>query len=161
MRDCGLPPTLVLTDQHVNLSPAEFGLELYPAVHLGCGGEEDPDRHIDDRAELLFAPTKTAVENLRAEGVRGKVHLTGNIGIDALKAAEKQLTGQSLVIERLPRILVTCHRRESWGEGLKSIAAALIQIARDGRATIDVVLIPTSMSQPPCGSYSIQSAGFH
>jgi UDP-N-acetylglucosamine 2-epimerase (non-hydrolysing) len=41
-----LPPTLVLTDQHAALDPAEFGLEAYPAVRLGCPGEENPHRHV-------------------------------------------------------------------------------------------------------------------
>lgn len=209
LRDCGLPPTLVLTDQHA-LHPAEFGLEAYPAVRLGCPGEEDPDRHvqkvlsamlplltpppdllvvqgdtssavgaalaasnrgvpiahveaglrthdprfpwpeedyrtiIDQRAQLLFAPTETAVTNLGAEAVKGEVHLTGNTGIDALRATEARLPAPSFVAEALPRILVTCHRRESWGEALKSIAAALIEIARDGRASIDFVLHPNT-----------------
>ena len=210
LRDRGLPPTLILTGQHLTLDPGEFGLELYPAVPLGCPGEEDPNRHvqavtaamlpllspapdlivvqgdtssalgaalaaslagvavahveaglrthdprlpwpeeeyrtsIDARADLLFAPTKTAVANLRAEGVAGEVRMTGNTGIDALKATEARLAPQALVAERLPRILVTCHRRESWGEGLKSIAAALIEIARDGKATIELVLHPNA-----------------
>jgi UDP-N-acetylglucosamine 2-epimerase (non-hydrolysing) len=39
---------------------------------------------------------------------------------------------------------VTCHRRESWGEGLRSIAAALTQITRDGIALIDFVLHPNA-----------------
>jgi UDP-N-acetylglucosamine 2-epimerase (non-hydrolysing) len=205
-----LPPTLVLTGQHFALDPAEFGLELYPAVRLGCPGEEDPNRHvqavttamlpllspapdlvvvqgdtssalgaalaaslagvavahveaglrthdprlpwpeeeyrtsIDARADLLFAPTETAVANLRAEGVRGEVHLTGNTGIDALKATEARLAAQPLVVEKLPRILVTCHRRESWGEGIKSVATALVEIARDGASTIELVLHPNA-----------------
>ena len=200
----------MLTGQHFALDPAEFGLELYPAVRLGCPGEEDPNRHvqavttamlpllspapdlvvvqgdtssalgaalaaslagvavahveaglrthdprlpwpeeefrtsIDARADLLFAPTETAVANLRAEGVRGEVHLTGNTGIDALKATEARLAAQPLVVEKLPRILVTCHRRESWGEGLKSIATALVEIARDGASTIELVLHPNA-----------------
>src|ERR1041384_7102798 len=46
LRDRGLPPTLLLTDQPLNLNPAEFGLEAYPAVRLGCPGEEDPHRHV-------------------------------------------------------------------------------------------------------------------
>jgi len=210
LRDSGLPPTLVFTDQHFALDPAEFGLDLYPAVRLGCPGKEDPNRHvqaviaamlplltpgpdllvvqgdtssalggalaaclagvavahveaglrthdprlpwpeeeyrtsIDARADLLFAPTETAVANLRAEGVAGEVHMTGNTGIDALKATQALLAAQPLVTEGLPRILVTCHRRESWGEGLKSIAAALIEIARDGAARIELVLHPNA-----------------
>jgi UDP-N-acetylglucosamine 2-epimerase (non-hydrolysing) len=210
LRDRGLPATLVLTDQHFALDPAEFGLELYPAVHLSCAGESDPNRHvqaviaamlpllnpppdllvvqgdtssalgaalgaslanvavahveaglrthdpsmpwpeeeyrvsIDARAQLLFAPTERAVANLQAEQVAGEIHMTGNTGIDALKATQAQLKAQPLVTERLPRILVTCHRRESWAEGLKSIAAALVEIAQDGLATIEVILHPNA-----------------
>ncbi len=40
------------------------------------------------------------------------------------------------------RLLVTCHRRESWGEGLESIAQALVALARRGGVGIDVVLHP-------------------
>jgi len=106
--------------------------------------EEEYRTDIDARAELLFAPTETAVANLRAERVRGEVHLTGNTGIDALKATEARLRTPSLAAERLPRILVTCHRRESWGEGLKAIAKALIEIARDGQASIELLLHPNA-----------------
>jgi UDP-N-acetylglucosamine 2-epimerase (non-hydrolysing) len=210
LRDCAVLPTLVFTDQHPTLNPREFDLETYPAVHLGCPGEQDPDRHvqkvevsmlpllkpapdlivvqgdtssalgatlaayhagvpvahveaglrthdpdlpwpeeeyrtfIDARSDLLFAPTQTAVANLRAEDVAGEVHLTGNTGIDALMATQAQLTGRPAFVEGLPRILVTCHRRESWAGGLESIAAALIEIARDGAATIDLVLHPNA-----------------
>src|SRR5207237_7948592 len=104
--------------------------------------EEEYRTAIDARADLLFAPTETAAANLRAEGVHGEVHMTGNSGIDALLAAKVRLPAQPLVSEALPRILVTCHRRESWGEGLRSIAAALAEIARDGTALIDFVLHP-------------------
>lgn len=197
----------MLTDQHVGLNPAEFGIEAYPTVRLGCPGELDPHRHvqavtgavlpllrsapdllvvqgdtssalgaalagflagvpvahveaglrthdpgmpwpeeeyrtaIDAQADLLFAPTETAAANLRAEAIRGEVYVTGNTGIDALLSVAPT-AATSLVIERLPRILVTCHRRESWSEGLRSISAALIEIAREGTALIDVVLHP-------------------
>jgi len=198
----------VLTGQHPALEPDEFGLEAYPAVRLGCPGDEDPHRHvrmvtaamlpllspapdllvvqgdtssalgaalagaladvpithveaglrthdprlpwpeeeyrtaIDAHADLLFAPTEKAAANLRKEGLRGEVHMTGNTAIDALIATQAQLPPQGLVHERGHRILVTCHRRESWGEGLKSIAAALIEIVRDYTVRVDFVLHP-------------------
>jgi UDP-N-acetylglucosamine 2-epimerase (non-hydrolysing) len=93
---------------------------------------------------LLFAPTETAALNLRAEGVHGNVHLTGNTGIDALLAVQARLSDQTLVAEGLPRILVTCHRRESWVDCLSSIAVALTLIARVGNALIDLVLHPNA-----------------
>jgi UDP-N-acetylglucosamine 2-epimerase (non-hydrolysing) len=104
--------------------------------------EEEYRTAIDARADLLFAPTERAAANLRTEGLRGEVHMTGNTGIDALIATQAHLPAQGLVHDGGQRILVTCHRRESWGEGLQSIAAALIEIVRDYTVRIDFVLHP-------------------
>src|SRR3954470_15276813 len=125
-----------------------------PVAHVEAGlRTHDPDlpwpeeeyrTAIDARADLLFAPTQVAAANLRAEGVHGHVHMTGNTGIDALLTVQALLPTATLVVEGLPRILVTSHRRESWGEGLKSIAAALTEIARSGNALIDLILHPNA-----------------
>jgi UDP-N-acetylglucosamine 2-epimerase (non-hydrolysing) len=103
--------------------------------------EEDFRIAIDGLADLLFAPTELSAANLRREGFSGQIEVTGNTGIDAL-------------LERLPllptrnvdggehRLLVTCHRRESWGEGLEDIASSLLQIARRKDVSISFVLHP-------------------
>lgn len=103
--------------------------------------EEDFRIAIDGLADLLFAPTELSAANLRREGVGGQIEVTGNTGIDAL-------------LDRLPllptrnvdggehRLLVTCHRRESWGEGLEDIASSLLQIARRKDVSISFVLHP-------------------
>jgi UDP-N-acetylglucosamine 2-epimerase (non-hydrolysing) len=49
--------------------------------------EEDYRTAIDARADLLFAPTEISAGNLEAEGVPGRIFVTGNTGIDALLAA--------------------------------------------------------------------------
>lgn len=99
---------------------------------------------IDARAALLFAPTDGAAANLRAEEVGGAVHVTGNSGIDALLRVTRTLPSPMLHERATPRILVTCHRRESWSAGLRDIAAALKVIAREGLAEIAVVLHPNA-----------------
>ena len=104
--------------------------------------EEEYRFAIDARADLLFAPTDTAAENLRLEQVPGEVHVTGNTGIDSLLAVQAQLPPPTS--RDAPRLLVTCHRRESWDGGLDSISAALIEIGAEGRASIEVVLHPNS-----------------
>lgn len=106
--------------------------------------EEEYRTAIDELADLLFAPTELAARNLVREEVAGEIHVTGNSGIDALRTAEAALPPPALHGGGLPRLLVTCHRRESWGEGLKSIAAALVTLARDSSARIDVVLHPNA-----------------
>jgi UDP-N-acetylglucosamine 2-epimerase (non-hydrolysing) len=72
--------------------------------------------------------------------VPGEIHVTGNTGIDAVLAAESKLP-PAVREKNRRRILVTCHRRESWDQGLKSIAAALTELAgRD--IQVDFVLHP-------------------
>lgn len=104
--------------------------------------EEEYRTAIDAHADLLFAPTVLAAENLRQENVSGAVFVTGNTGIDALLKTEAELPPPSLRDRGLPHLLVTCHRRENWGEGLGSVAAALRQLAAGGEATIEVLLHP-------------------
>ena len=202
----GISPSLVLTGQHRDLDPFDFGLGELPAERLGCPGEQDPHRHvgavtaaflpsvarspdlvvvqgdtssalgaalagftagvpvahveaglrthdvqlpwpeeeyrtaIDARADLLFAPTEVAADNLRGEQVPGEIHVTGNTSIDAILALEAQLPPAPPRNGKRPKLLVTAHRRESWGEGLRSIADALHELASD--ADIDFVLHP-------------------
>ena len=102
--------------------------------------EEEFRVAIDARAALLFAPTELSAANLRAEGVAGAVHVTGNSGIDALLAAAASLP--PAVRRERPHLLVTCHRRESWGEGLAGIAAAIAELTGDGKVTAGVLLHP-------------------
>ena len=97
---------------------------------------------IDSRADLLFAPSELAAQNLIAECVPGEIHVTGNSGMDALAwLLPSQPTTNDRECAR-PRILVTCHRRESWSSGLRSIASALIEVAESYRAIVDLILSP-------------------
>ena len=102
--------------------------------------EEEYRTAIDADAALLFAPTSVSADNLRAEKVRGAIHVTGNTAIDAVLAAEAQLPPPAARHGKEPLILITCHRRESWGEGLASIAAAVAELAEVAR--IELVLHP-------------------
>lgn len=106
--------------------------------------EEGYRTAIDARADLLFAPTEGAAANLSAEQVPGAVYITGNSGIDALLRVERKLPAAKLSDSAMPRLLVTCHRRESWGASLRAIASALTVIAAEGLAEIDVVLHPNA-----------------
>ena len=105
--------------------------------------EEEYRTAIDANASLLFAPTASAAENLAAEQVPGEVHITGNTSIDAVLAVEAELPPPPPHRDApLPQVLVTAHRRESWGEGLRTIAAAMRELASE--AAIDFVLHPNA-----------------
>ena len=89
-------------------------------------------------ADYHFAPTQTARGNLLAEGVSDDdITVTGNTGIDALLMVLKQIResdSQSALQRFAPDaaghriVLVTAHRRESFGQGFESICNALLQI---------------------------------
>jgi UDP-N-acetylglucosamine 2-epimerase (non-hydrolysing) len=72
------------------------------------------------------------------------VHVTGNTAVDALLPIAADLPPSTVQDRGIPRLLVTCHRRESWRDGLHNIAEALLQIARDGSAHIDFVMHPNA-----------------
>jgi UDP-N-acetylglucosamine 2-epimerase (non-hydrolysing) len=127
----------------VPLAHVEAGLRTHDP--LLPWPEEEYRVAIDTGAALLFAPTELAARNLEAEQVTGAIHITGNSGIDALLAIEAALPPPEPERDGAPRLLVTCHRRESWGEGLESIAAALAELARDREAEIALILHPNPL----------------
>jgi UDP-N-acetylglucosamine 2-epimerase (non-hydrolysing) len=99
---------------------------------------------IDAMAELLFAPTQTAAENLRRETPRERaITITGNTGIDALLYTAGRLKGDELATLDTPLdparrlVLVTGHRRESFGDGFDRICDGITRIAK--RDDIEVV----------------------
>jgi len=103
--------------------------------------EEDFRVAFDAASDLLFAPTRLSASNLRREKVGGLVRVTGNTGIDALLERIPMLRSPSKRGAKR-RLLVTCHRRESWGEGLEAIASCLRSIARRPDVWISLVLHP-------------------
>jgi UDP-N-acetylglucosamine 2-epimerase (non-hydrolysing) len=93
--------------------------------------EEANRRLISQIAQLHFAPTYLAVENLQKSGVTGEIHETGNTVIDALLTVAKSQPAcdiPGLDWSKYRTILATVHRRENWGEPLQQIAAAMLQI---------------------------------
>ncbi|MEO7505492.1 MAG: UDP-N-acetylglucosamine 2-epimerase (non-hydrolyzing) [Sphingomicrobium sp.] len=100
---------------------------------------------IDALADLLFAPTAVSAANLRSEGCGGDIHVTGNTAIDALLAAGALAPRPRRRFARRAaplKLVVTCHRRESWGAGFTRVAEALIALAADDTAQVDALLHP-------------------
>ncbi len=109
---------------------------------------EEMNRRVTDAiADRLYAPTNAARDNLIAEGVPGaNIVVTGNTVIDALLDMQKGPLSESAseLEARFPflsngkrTILVTCHRRESYGAGFQGVCAALQNLA--GRRDVQIV----------------------
>jgi UDP-N-acetylglucosamine 2-epimerase (non-hydrolysing) len=100
---------------------------------------EEMNRALADRlADFLFAPTEQARENLLREGFAAeRIFVTGNTVVDALQWMSQELRHYQppqelaqLADGQCRLILVTGHRRESFGSGFEQICLALRQIAR-------------------------------
>jgi UDP-N-acetylglucosamine 2-epimerase (non-hydrolysing) len=106
---------------------------------------EEMNRVLTGRlATLHFAPTPAAAKNLRAEGIAAeRIFVTGNTGIDAVLGVRDRLASGALRAEGLPvldaskkLVLVTAHRRESFGSGFEGICEALLGVAARGDVEI-------------------------
>ncbi|GLU30973.1 UDP-N-acetyl glucosamine 2-epimerase [Trinickia caryophylli] len=104
---------------------------------------EELNRRVTDAvASWLFAPTEQAVHNLLSEGApAAQVVLTGNTVIDALHQVKHKLDNDPALTQRIAArypfldesrrlILVTGHRRESFGEPFKHFCEALKHVAQ-------------------------------
>lgn len=116
----------------VPVGHVEAGLRTYDLYNPYP--EEANRRLIGVLAAYHFAPTQTAADALAAEAVpRERIYLTGNTVVDALKWTAEQPHALDLGLplddpnERL--ILITAHRRESFGAEFQQICRALRQIA--------------------------------
>lgn len=94
---------------------------------------------VDLFARWLFAPTEEARALLRREGAdESRIHVTGNTVVDALQRMRRELGAREVRIEGVPHealsgerrlVLVTCHRRESFGRGVDEVCAAIKMLA--------------------------------
>ena len=95
-------------------------------------------------ADLYFCPTANNKMNLRNEGITDGLFVTGNTVIDALKTTVREgYRFSTRELNELPYeskkiCLVTCHRRENYGEPMKNIMLALRQIAEEN-ADVELV----------------------
>ena len=97
--------------------------------------EEMNRKLVTQIADLYFCPTKNNRENLLREGVRDGLFITGNTVIDALKTTvRKDYTFTTEKLNQLDYqnrkiVLITCHRRENYGEPMRNIFTALRELA--------------------------------
>ncbi|MCC7225219.1 MAG: UDP-N-acetylglucosamine 2-epimerase (non-hydrolyzing) [Burkholderiaceae bacterium] len=102
--------------------------------------EEMNRRVVDVVSDFMFAPTQTSRHNLLTENLSGKIVVTGNTVIDALAMTTERLKTDPALADQVKArypwidaqrkvLLVTGHRRESFGEGFVNISDALADLA--------------------------------
>lgn len=89
-----------------------------------------------------FAPTETSKNNLLNEGFdQAKIYVVGNTVVDALMSVKNNIFSDAALLRKMDEkfafldtnkkmILVTGHRRESFGGGFRQICSALAEIAK-------------------------------
>ena len=142
------PDVLLVQGDTMTTFAAAFAayLERIPTAHVEAGLRtgnkyhpypEEMNRVLTTRlASIHFAPTAQARAALLQEGIpAADVHLTGNTVIDALLQTVRPdyvfRTPQLAALDPARRlVLVTTHRRESFGAPLQSTCAAIRELAR-------------------------------
>jgi len=125
--------------RHIPVGHVEAGLRT--GNKLSPFPEEVNRVGVSRVAELHFAPTERARQNLLREGIAtDRVFVTGNPVIDALHIAMEKVQRQPFAIPGLPAalfahngdrplVLITGHRRESFGRGLETICHAISELS--------------------------------
>jgi len=128
---------------HVQIGHIEAGLRTHDKY--APFPEEINRRIADTLADVYFAPTEWARDNLIREGTDpDSVFLTGNPVIDALHIiADKPYDPSDSPLESIDWnkriLLVTAHRRENFGAPLEGICTALTQIANRYSNGVEIV----------------------
>ena len=134
-----LAATLAAFYRHIPIGHVEAGLRT---GNMESPWPEEANRVLTSRlAALHFAPTEANRQNLLREGVdAGKVFVTGNTVIDALMMALERVHARPPEVPGLPPrwderwwsrplVLITGHRRESFGAGFEGICRAVAVLA--------------------------------
>ena len=126
---------------HVRIGHVEAGLRT---GNRSSPFPEEANRSLTARiADLHFAPTPQARANLLAEGIADEhILVTGNTVVDALlRALDRPLRVPAPYRPpgALPYVLVTAHRRENHGPGLKRVCEAVLMILDEHPKLVAVV----------------------
>ena len=134
-----LSTTLAAYYQQIKVGHVEAGLRT---GNVYSPWPEEGNRKLTSvLADLHFAPTETSKQNLLSENIKSKkIVVTGNTVIDALlEVVEKLRTDEKLIMQMHAKfdfldkskylVLITGHRRESFGVGFERICKAIAKLA--------------------------------
>lgn len=128
--------------QQIKVGHVEAGLRTWDKY--SPYPEEMNRKLVGDIADLHFCPTEANRANLAREDITEGVFITGNTVIDALNTTVvKDYRFSTELLNRLDYagrkiILVTCHRRENYGQPMVNIMTALRAVA-DANPKVELV----------------------
>ncbi len=136
--------------RRIRFGHVEAGLRSHDKWHPFP--EELNRRVVDFVADAYFAPTTQAADTLRREGCRPEaIFVTGNTAIDSLLAAAHRpfdwaASGLPVLPEKSKLILVTAHRRESFGQPFENLCLAIRDLARETAAEAAHFIYPVHLN---------------
>lgn len=140
-----LAASLAAFYQKIKIAHIEAGLRSHDML---SPFPEEANRVLTSKlASFHFCPTEQALINLAGENITDNVFVVGNTVIDALFAGLEKIkfTDEALLYKTFSDIdftktilLVTCHRRENFGQPFLEICNALLTIA-DNNPDIQIV----------------------
>lgn len=143
-----LGSTLAAFYERVPVGHVEAGLRTYD---FDAPWPEEMNRRLTDPiSRWCFAPTEWSAENLKKEQVPGAIHVTGNTVVDALLWVRAKLQRANVAADAVALrcaipaaftrdflqtpgrrfVLITGHRRESFGQGFENICHSIAELAK-------------------------------
>jgi len=144
---------VVYGDTNSTLAGALAAAKLHiPVAHVEAGLRsfnrrmpEELNRIVTDHmSDILFAPTKTAVDNLTTEGLHGRTLLTGDVMYDAVLFYAEAASARSRIVHRLGLAagdfgIATVHRAENT---TPAELHALLGAINDAAAQFGRIILP-------------------
>jgi UDP-N-acetylglucosamine 2-epimerase (non-hydrolysing) len=126
-----LAGSLAATKLHIKIAHVEAGMRNFDKEK-----PEEINRIVTDHiSDILFAPTKTAINNLKNEGIEKNVHLVGDIMYDGLLEIKYIADKKSKILNKLKLknktyILLTIHKQKNTNnrERLEKIVNAITSL---------------------------------
>lgn len=160
---------LIYGDTNSTLAGALAASKLHvPVVHVEAGLRsfnrampEEINRVVADHlSELLLCPSKVAVDNLAAEGIRRGVHVVGDVMLDVLQWAKQRVEKKAGAVlakfglEPQRYLLATIHRSENTDDPVK--LSGILQAFNQAKEPILFPIHPRSRKMIKAGDYKLE-----
>lgn len=126
----------------IPIAHIEAGLRTFD---LSSPFPEEANRNLISKISTWhFVPTLSAKTNLENEGIVENVFLVGNTIVDSVNIAKGILDNSDAITpyyfdRNKKNVLITCHRRENFGEPILNICNAILEISQRYRSEVNFI----------------------